>query len=88
MKPNINSVKVCPQLSNNRRPVDGEMVRDSLLWPLEATFIEAGNKLLNGCVAFNTSYATSFLKMDLSSPFWRWCCDSCLVCTVDFSNFW
>jgi hypothetical protein len=46
------------------------MVRDGLLWPLEATFIEVGNKLLNGCVAFNTSYATSFLKMDLSSPFW------------------
>jgi hypothetical protein len=43
MKPNINSVKVRPQLSNNRRPVDGEMVCDGLLRPLEATFIEAGN---------------------------------------------
>jgi hypothetical protein len=27
MKPNINSVKVHPQLSNNRHPVDGELVR-------------------------------------------------------------
>jgi len=45
MKPNINSVKVRPQLSNNSCPVDGELVRDSLLWPLDATFIEAGNLL-------------------------------------------
>jgi hypothetical protein len=44
MKPNINSVKVRPQLSNNRRPaVDGEMVCDGLLRPLEATVIEAEN---------------------------------------------
>ncbi len=43
MKPNINSVKVRPQLSNNRRPVHGELVRDSLLWPLDDTFVEAGN---------------------------------------------
>jgi hypothetical protein len=43
MKPNINLVKVCPQLSNNRRPMDGELVRDSLLWPLDGTFIGAGH---------------------------------------------
>jgi hypothetical protein len=43
VKPNINSVKVRPQLSNNRRPVHGELVRDSLLWPLDDTFVEAGN---------------------------------------------
>jgi hypothetical protein len=43
MKPNINSVKVRPQLSNKRCPVDGELVRDGLLWPLVATFIEAGH---------------------------------------------
>jgi len=43
MKPNINSVKVPPQLSNNRRPVDGELVGGSLLSPVDATFTEAGN---------------------------------------------
>jgi hypothetical protein len=43
MKPNINSVKVRPQLSNNRRPVDGELVHGALLWPMGTTFTEAGN---------------------------------------------
>jgi len=43
MKPNIISVKVHPQLSNNRHPVDGELVRGGLLWPVDATFTEAGN---------------------------------------------
>jgi len=32
-----------------------------------------GDKLLHGCVAFNASYATSFLKMDLSSHFLLCC---------------
>jgi hypothetical protein len=55
MKPNINSVKVRPYLSNNRRPVDGELVHDSLLWPLRLTLQKlqiccglVGIKLLNG----------------------------------------
>jgi len=43
MKANINSVKVPPQLSNNRHPVDGELVRGGLLWHVDAPFIEAGN---------------------------------------------
>jgi hypothetical protein len=43
MKQNNNSVKVRSQLSNKSCPVDGELVRDDLLWPLVATFIEAGH---------------------------------------------
>jgi hypothetical protein len=38
MKPNINSVKIRPRLRSNRRPVDAELVHDSLLWSLEGTF--------------------------------------------------
>jgi hypothetical protein len=31
MKPNVNSVEVRPQLSNNRHPVDGALVGAGLL---------------------------------------------------------
>jgi len=40
---NINSTKGCPQLSNKSWPVDGDVMGDSLLWHLQATFMEAGN---------------------------------------------
>jgi hypothetical protein len=33
VKPNINSVKVHPQLCNNRHPVDGVLVSAGSLWP-------------------------------------------------------
>jgi hypothetical protein len=33
MKPNINSVEVHPQLSNNGHPLDGALVGASSLWP-------------------------------------------------------
>jgi hypothetical protein len=34
MKPNIDSVDVHPQLSNNRHPVDGALVGAGSLWPM------------------------------------------------------
>jgi len=34
MKPNINSVEVHPQLSNNRHPVEGALVGAGLLWQM------------------------------------------------------
>jgi len=33
MKPNINSVELHPQLSNNEHPVDGALVGACSLWP-------------------------------------------------------
>jgi hypothetical protein len=33
VKPNINSVEVHPQLSNNRHPVDDALVGAGSLWP-------------------------------------------------------
>jgi hypothetical protein len=33
VKPNINSVKVDPQLSDNRQPVDDALVDAGSLWP-------------------------------------------------------
>jgi len=33
VKPNINSVEVHPQLSNNGHPVDGVLVGAGSLWP-------------------------------------------------------
>jgi hypothetical protein len=33
MKPNINSVELHPQLSNNEHPVDGALVGAGSLWP-------------------------------------------------------
>jgi hypothetical protein len=33
VKPNINSVEVHPQLSNNGHPVDGALVSAGSLWP-------------------------------------------------------
>ncbi len=36
VKPNINSVEVHPQLSNNEHPVDGELVGAGSLWPLRS----------------------------------------------------
>jgi len=35
VKPNINSVEVHPQLSNNGHPVDGALVGAGSLWPGE-----------------------------------------------------
>jgi hypothetical protein len=37
VKPSVNSVEVHPQLSNNRHPVDGELVGAGSLWPKEWT---------------------------------------------------
>jgi len=34
VKPNINSVEVHPQLSNNRHPVDGGLMGAGFLWRL------------------------------------------------------
>jgi hypothetical protein len=36
LKPNINSVEVHPQLSNNEHPVDDVLVGADSLWPLWA----------------------------------------------------
>jgi len=36
VKPNINSVEVHPQLSNNGHPVDGALVGAGSLWPAYA----------------------------------------------------
>jgi hypothetical protein len=57
MKPNNNSAKVRPQLSNKRCPVDGELVCDGLLWPLVATFIEAGHVYFDwpGAMLYNVT---------------------------------
>ncbi len=33
VKPNINSVEVHPQLSNNQHPVDGALIDAVSLWP-------------------------------------------------------
>jgi len=38
VKPNINSVEVHPQLSNNGHPVDGVLVGASSLWPSRAAY--------------------------------------------------
>jgi hypothetical protein len=38
VKPNINSVEVYPQLSNNRHPVDGALVGAGSLWPMPWLF--------------------------------------------------
>jgi hypothetical protein len=46
VKPNINSVEVYPQLSNNGHPVDGAMVGDGSLCPHFGFF--HGNKLRCG----------------------------------------
>jgi hypothetical protein len=35
VKPNINSVEVHPQLSNNGHPVDGALVGAGSLWPYD-----------------------------------------------------
>jgi hypothetical protein len=37
VKPNITSVEVHPQLSNNRHPVDGALVGASSVWPYSPT---------------------------------------------------
>jgi hypothetical protein len=37
MKPNMNSVEVHPQLSNNGHPLDGALVGASSLWPDQGT---------------------------------------------------
>jgi hypothetical protein len=34
VKPNITSVEVHPQLSNNRHPVDGALVGAGSVWPI------------------------------------------------------
>jgi hypothetical protein len=39
VKPDINSVKVHPQLCNNRHPVDGALVGAGSLWPLPPTLL-------------------------------------------------
>jgi hypothetical protein len=75
-KPNMNSVEVHPQLHNKRRRVDVSwwVIVDCgpcrlALSKLEVCSRREGDKLLNGCVALNASYATSFLQMDLSTHF-------------------
>jgi len=40
MKPNINSVEVHPQLSNNGHPVDGVLVGAGSLWPWGTGLVE------------------------------------------------
>jgi hypothetical protein len=39
VKPNFNSVEVHPQLSYNRRPMDGVLVGAGSLWPLYPSFL-------------------------------------------------
>jgi hypothetical protein len=38
VKPNINSVEVHPQLSNNGHPVDGALVGAGSLWPTKLRY--------------------------------------------------
>jgi hypothetical protein len=40
LKPNINSVEVHPQLSNNGHPVDGVLVGAGSLWPWGTGLVE------------------------------------------------
>ncbi len=40
MKPDINSVKVHPQLSHNGHPMDGAMMGAGPLWPAYSGFLE------------------------------------------------
>jgi hypothetical protein len=40
MKPNINSVEVHPQLSNNGHSVDGVLVGAGSLWPCKTGLVE------------------------------------------------
>jgi hypothetical protein len=46
VKPNINSVEVHPQLSNNRHPVDGELV--GCWFTVALAYSKAINVLHNG----------------------------------------
>jgi hypothetical protein len=41
VKPNINSVEVHPQLSNNGHPVDGALVGAGSMWPFTKTMRDA-----------------------------------------------
>jgi len=41
VKPNINSVEVHPQLSNNGHPVDGALVGAGSMWPFRKTMRDA-----------------------------------------------
>ncbi len=42
VKPNITSVEVHPQLSNNGHPVDGALVDAGSLWPNSGVFMNSG----------------------------------------------
>jgi hypothetical protein len=42
-KPNINSVEVHPQLSNDRHPVDGALVGAGSLWPTNTRVLDIRN---------------------------------------------
>jgi len=37
LKPNITSIEVHPQVSNNRHPVDGALVDANSMWPGKST---------------------------------------------------
>jgi hypothetical protein len=45
LKPNMNSVEVHPQLSNNRLPVDGALVGAGSLWPFKRCVMNVSHKL-------------------------------------------
>jgi len=47
VKPNINSVDVHPQLSNNGHPVDGALVGACSLWPLLWTITSVATSFEN-----------------------------------------
>jgi hypothetical protein len=57
MKPNVNSVEVHPQLSNNRHPVDGVLMGAGSLWSYiyEGVVIEIFKWTVNdtfGCILY------------------------------------
>jgi hypothetical protein len=54
MKPNINSVEVHPQSSNNWHPVDGALVGAGSLWPKYKALLFMDNQLPPTSVGPNT----------------------------------
>ncbi len=48
LKPNMNSVEVHPQLTNNEHPVDGAWVGAGSLWPHESEPLRYGYNVHKG----------------------------------------
>jgi hypothetical protein len=72
LKPNINSVEVHPQLSNNRHPVDGGC------W-----FIEAGDQYSIGKLSKGK---VCRLSRPLTDNYELWKTDCCIKCGQEISS--